>query len=74
MPGWAIKRSGAPLGELRRATSIRLSSKELSLSQGALALKEHELLAAVVVKSAKKHVLIVSFDSSPRRHEFVLPV
>ena len=50
------------------------SRKELSLSQGALALKEHELLAAVVVKSAKKNVLIVSSNSSPRGHEFVLPV
>ena len=69
---WAIKRNAAPLGELFKAS--RWSSRELSLSQGALALKEHELLAAVVVKSAKKHVLIVSSDSSPRGHEFVLPV
>ena len=67
----SIKRNAAPLGKPRKAG--RWSSKELSLSQGAIALKEHELLAAVVVKSAKKHVLIVSSDSSPRGHEFVLP-
>ena len=52
----------------------RWSSKELLLSQGALALKEHELLAAVVLEVDKKHVLIVSSDSSPRGHEFVSPV
>ena len=53
-PCWAIKRNAAPLGELRKAS--RSSSKELSLSQGAFALLEHELLATVEVKSAKKHV------------------
>ena len=63
-PGWAIKRNAAPLAELHKAS--RWSSKELSLSKGALTLKEHELLAAVVVRSARKRVLIVSSDSSPR--------
>ena len=71
-PCWAIKRNAAPLGELRKAG--RWSSKELSLSQGALALKKHELLTAVVVTSAKKHDLIVSSDSSPRGHKLFLPV
>ena len=52
-PCLAIKRNAAPLGELRKAG--RWSSKELSLSQGALALNKHELLAAVVVKSTKKN-------------------
>ena len=51
-PGWAINRSAARPWELRAAS--RWTSKELSLSQGALALTEHELLAAVVVR--KKHL------------------
>ena len=66
MPGWAIKRSGAPLGELRRATSIRLSSKELSLSQGALALKEHELVAVVVVRKKTRFDRLVRFIPARR--------
>ena len=71
-PCYAIEPNAAPLGELRKASSW--SSKALSLSQGALARKEHDLLEAVEVKSATKHVLIVSSDSSPRGPEFVLSV
>ena len=66
MPCWAIKRNGASLGELRRATSIRFSSKELSLSQGALALKEHELLAAVVVSKKTRFDHLVRFIPARR--------
>ena len=61
------------LGKLPKAGRWS-TKKELSLSQAALALEEHELFAAVVVESAKKHVLIVSSDSSPRGHDFVSPV
>ena len=67
---WAFKLNAVPLGEQRKASLW--SIKELSLSQGALALNDHELLAAVVVRT--KHFLIVSSDSSPRGDDFVLPV
>ena len=71
-PCRANKRNAAPLAELRRYG--RWSSKALSLSQRALALKEHELLAAVVVNSAQKHVVIVSSDSSLRGQKNVQAV
>ena len=58
--GWAINRNAARTGELRKAS--RWTSTELSLSQGALALTEHELLAAVVVR--KKRLMILSSCSS----------
>ena len=63
----AINRYAARPGELRKAS--RWTSKELSLSQGALALAEHELLAAVVVR--KKTLVILSSDSSRRRDEIL---
>ena len=47
-PGLAINRYAARPGELRKAS--RWTSKELSLSQGALAFTGHERLAAVVVR------------------------